>query len=120
MVSMAMRNKIKFHATMKSHNAMPGLLEKMEKNIAEIKAEIPKQGKYQQVVLVAKLKALVTEREEIKTRLETMPAKMEALAQKAYADAANLIGHDPDELEELFQQEANGKPAQALQMVANA
>ena len=114
-ISTAMRNKIKYHANIKSQNAIPGLLARTEENITRIKAEIPKQGKYQQVASVAKLRALVTGREEIKKKLEAMTAKMDVLAQEAYAEAANLIDKDPDELEELFQKEANNKAVQELQ-----
>lgn len=118
-ISSAMRNKIKFHANIKSQNKMPEALERMEKAIKKIKRKLPDQGKYQKVAMVAKLKALVEEREEILRRLEEMPGKMEALAEKAYAEATNLIDQDPDDLEALFRKIANGKPAHDLQMVSN-
>ncbi len=112
LISMDLRNKIKFHASLKSQRCLPEAIKRLDESIGQIKAEIPKEGEFKQMASIAKLRALVTEREEAKQRLSQMPDNLNGLGLKAYPEAAALVGKDPDELEQMFQEEANAPEEQ--------
>ncbi len=107
LVSMGLRNKIKFHASLKSHRCLPEAIKRLDESISQIKAEIPAEDAFKQMASIAKLRALVTEREDAKQRLSQMPDNLNDLALKAYPEAAALAGKDPDELEKMFLEEVN-------------
>ena len=107
LISMGLRNKIKFHASLKSNRCLPEAIKRFDESIGQIKAEIPTEDEFKQIASIAKLRAFVTEREEAKQRLAQMPANLNGLALKAYPESAELVGRDPDELEKMFQEEVN-------------
>lgn len=102
------RNRIKFHATLRSRDRLPNNIEVMEQNILKIKGELPAQDDHKKIASIAKLKSVVNAREEKKAKLETMADSLGELAAKAYPGIQDLVNQDPDTLEALFANDANG------------
>ena len=118
-ISEEARNRIKFHAALKSKDSIPNCVELMNQNILKIKGEIPTQDDHKKIASIAKLKSVVVAREEKKAKLDTMAANLGELAEKAYPGAQNLVNIDPDALEELFANQANGTEEENLPDQAN-
>jgi len=103
------KNKIQFHAALRSQDAIPGSLEAMEQSINNIKAQMNNAEGYKKVAMIAKLKSAVDEREEKKQRLNGIADELKARVEKAYPDLIALVDQDPNALEAYF---AQGEDAQ--------
>ena len=91
----------------------------MNQNILKIKGEIPTQDDHTKIASIAKLKSVVVARESKKAKLETMAGDLGELAEKAYPGIQDLVNQDPDALEELFTNGANGPEEEQLPNQAN-
>lgn len=98
------RNKIQFHAALRSQDAIPGSLEATEANIEEIKARLAVEQGFKKIAYMAKLRTAVKAREEKKQRLNSMADDLNVRVEKAYPGLSVLIDQDPDALEEYFAQ----------------
>lgn len=107
-ISDGTRNKIRFHAGLKSKDAMPSCIDRMAARIQIIKAQLPQQDTFNKIASVDKLRSAVMEREASRHKLDDMPNYLSALAQQAYPGAVDLVDEDPDALEQRFTNEANG------------
>lgn len=114
-VSPATRNRMKFHATLRSKAASPKILERMQQSIAKIKGELPALDQEAKIPSVAKLRATVISREEKTRKLAAIPHELEELATKAYPEVKDLVNQDPEALEAIFTEHAQaGQPLKVM------
>lgn len=105
-VSADMRNKIKFHANLKSQDSIPNAIEERRQGVAELKEKLQTQTGYKKVVSIAKLRSIIMVMEEKQRKLDSMDVSLGELASKAYPEVIDLVDEDPDVLEELFKEAA--------------
>ena len=102
------KDKIRYHASLRSRESIPENFKKMKENILKIKKDLATEDKFKKIALTERLRIAVGIREETKKKEANMPAYLNDLANKAYSDVADLVDHDPDTLEQMFIDEANG------------
>ena len=102
------KDRIRFHATLRSRETTPGSIEKLNQGIGLIKAAMQIEDQLKKVALTAKLKNQVVQRETKRMRLDEIPQMLDALADTAYPGMKELINEDPEALEALFAAEVNG------------
>ena len=108
-MSVDTKNKIRFHANLKSQHTVPETVEKLERTILELKDKLQHQTVYKRVATIAKFQSAITVREELKAKLDSMPAILDEIGSKAYPELINLVDKDADSLEALFVKDASGK-----------
>jgi len=96
------RNKIKFHASLRSADFLPGTVERLNQEISDLKRDLQSETGHRKVAMIEKLRIAVTLREKIQKKLEGLDTELKDLGSKAYPDVAALVDTSPDALEELF------------------
>ncbi len=121
------KNKMRFHASLKSQKSLPDSFMRVEETILQLKDRLQEQTGYEKIATIAKLQSAVMLREELKEKLSSMDATLNAIGSKAYPELMDLADKDADTLEELFVKEAQSPKKSmvdflhkgALEMVAN-
>jgi excisionase family DNA binding protein len=108
-----MRNKIKFHANLRSGVALPNSFERLTSEISRLKEDLRAEKGHKKVALIAKMQMAVTLREQTRRRIEGLDNELTDLGAKAYPDVADLVDTNPDTLEEIFTGAAN-EPKKSL------
>ena len=106
-VSQDMKNKIKFHANLRSGDVLPNSFGKLTNEISKLKEDLQAEAGHKKVAIIAKLQMAVTLREQVRRRLNGLDTELTDLGMKAYPDLAGLVETAPDALEEIFTQAAN-------------
>jgi excisionase family DNA binding protein len=101
------REKIRFHTCLRSQDSLPKTVEDLENSILDLKAKLNRLTGHKKVAAIAKLKAAVQQREELKEKIGSMDETLNAIGSKAYPDFIELVDMNPDDLESLFVQNAN-------------
>ncbi len=101
------RNKIRFHASLRSADFLPGTVERLNQQISDLKQDLRGETGHRKVAIIEKLRSAVTLREEILKRLEGLSTELDDLGTRAYPVVAGLVETNPDALEELFTRAAN-------------
>lgn len=96
------RNKIRFHASLRSAELLPRTVEKLNRQISDLKQDLRAEKGFRKVAIIEKLRSAVTLREEIYKRLDHIPTEIDDLGTKAYPFAASLKETNPDALEDIF------------------
>lgn len=110
------KDRIRFHANLRSQERAPESIDRLNQNIEELKAAMKTEDSLKRLALAAKLRELVLERETKRNRLDHMPEFLDELADSAYPGMKDLVDEDPDTLEAYFASEvqqkdqAEGKP----------
>ena len=107
LASKDMRNKIKFHANLRSGDVLPTSLEKLTSEISKLKEDLRAEKGHKKVAIIAKMHTAVTLREQVRRRIEGLDNELTDLGAKAYPDVAALVDTNPDALEEIFTLAAN-------------
>lgn len=100
--SETVRNKMKFHANLRSGDILPGTMERLTQEISKLKGSLQAETGHKKVAMIAKLQMAVTVREDLRKRLEGLDSELTELGAKAYPDLADLVDTSPDALEEIF------------------
>ena len=103
-------NRIRFRAALKSMAATPNGIKKLEEDIERLKSEYRAQDRFDRMPTANKLKSNVEQRDEKRQKLEELPAQLDDLSDKAYAEVKDLVDEDPDDLEAMFARKVR-KPA---------
>jgi len=102
------KDRIRYQASLRSRESIHKNFKEMEENILKIKKDLETEDKFKKIALTERLRTAVGVREDTKMKEANMPAYLNNLANKAYSDVADLVNHDPDTLEQMFIDEANG------------
>ena len=108
MMSEDTRNKIKYHANLKSKKNLPTGIDLMTHNIRKIQEEISVLPEHERVPEIDRLEAAVGLQVEKEKKAEAIPQVLDDLGSKAYPRAKKLVNEDPDKLVERFRNKAMG------------
>ena len=100
------KNKIKFHACLKSQDSAPKTIHNLSKEIEEVKEKLREEKGPRRIPLIAKLFALTKEVSGKQRSIGTIDAQIQNLAFTAYPDAAGLANEDVEALETLLKEMA--------------
>ena len=100
------KNKIKFHACLKSQDCAPKMIQNLSKEIEEVKEKLREEKGPRRIPLIAKLFALTKEVSGKQRSIGTIDAQIQDLAFTAYPDAAGLANEDINVLETLLKETA--------------
>jgi len=100
------KNKIKFHACLKSQDSAPKTIQNLSKEIEEVKEKLRDEKGPRRIPLVAKLFELTKEVSGKRRSIDAIDAQIKDLAFMAYPDAAGLANEDVEALETLLKEMA--------------
>ena len=98
--------KFQFHAGLKSKKFGPEMIKKMEGKIQEIMQTLPAEDAHRKIPAIAKLKSLIKTNADKRKQVQSIPGKLEELADEAYPGIMGLINEDPGTLVAMFMAEA--------------
>ncbi|MAE39549.1 MAG: hypothetical protein CML07_01245 [Psychrobacter sp.] len=105
------KNKMRYHAKLKSEDSTTTLIQLMTDRISKMKNEIRElENRNVKRAKVAKYMSIVAAREASKKKMVGMSEEFEELRDQAYPGMEEYIDMDPDVLEEIGIQEAQGEP----------
>jgi len=100
------RNKIKFHACLKSQDSAPNTIQNLLKEIREVKEKLQDKKGARRIPLIAKWFELTKRVSGKRHSIDSIDAQIQDLAFMAYPDAAGLADKDVDVLETLLKETA--------------
>jgi excisionase family DNA binding protein len=100
------KNKIKFHACLKSQDSAPKTIQNLLEEIKEVKERLQEEKGPRRIPLIAKWFALTKQVSGKRRGIDSIDAQIQDLAFAAYPDAAGLADKDVDALETLFKEAA--------------
>ncbi len=102
------KDRIRFHANLRSRDTAPDSIEKLSQDIDHLKVALQTEDQLKKVALTARLRDHVIDREVKRMRLDEIPEVLNTLADSAYPGMRELVNEDPEALETLFAAEVNG------------
>lgn len=96
------KNKIKFHACLKSQDCAPKTIQNLSKEIEDVKEKLREEKGPRRIPLIAKLFALTKAVSGKQRSIGSIDAQIQDLAFTAYPDAAGLADKDVDVLEQVL------------------
>ena len=103
------QDKLRFHSMIRSLEAAPKSIERLNDTIDQVKETFQKEDKIKRIVLASKLKNLVGDRETKKQMVKEIPNALDEMAEVAYPGMKEVINEDADTLEWYFLGEINDK-----------
>lgn len=100
------KNKIKFHACLKSQDSAPKTIQNLLEEIKEVKEKLQAEKGSRRIPLIAKLFALTKQVSGKRLSMGSIDAQIRDLAFMAYPDAAGLADEDVNVLEVLLKEAA--------------
>ena len=117
------KEKISFHAQVRSQKNLPSAIEKITEKIQDIKARIQAQEGLEKASTAYKLKTALMLKKEKEQRAAGIPTDLNEMAEKIFPGMLALINLDPDALEQTFLNEIDGAQephnANAMEAAAN-
>ena len=108
-MSEGVRSQIKYHAKLRSKDSTPKAIQMMSDSILKIKADLEAlDDSDKKVPVVAKYKSTISAKVANMEKMGAISEELEALSEQAYPGMRDFVDADPDTLEEIFTQEAQG------------
>jgi excisionase family DNA binding protein len=105
------KDRIVFHAKLRSQNMTPNSIDNLNEKIARLKADLDEEeNKMKKIALIHKFRTLVEKREIKQTNFKNIPKTLETLADQAFPDIKDLVNEDPDNLEKIFSGHVEDEP----------
>jgi excisionase family DNA binding protein len=101
------KNKIKFHACLKSQDCTPKTIQNLLEEIEEVKEKLQEVKGPRRIPLIARLFTLTKQVSGKRQSIGTIDAQIQDLAFMAYPDAAGLADEDLNVLERLLKESAD-------------
>ena len=109
------KNRIRYHAKLKSKESTPKAIQMMTDRILKIKQDLAAlNDSDKKVPVVAKYKSTISAKVANMEKMGAITEELGELADQAYPGIRDLVDEDPDALEEIFTQEAQGLPDENL------
>ena len=102
------KEKISFHAQLRSLKNLPNTIDKMTQNVLKIKEEMLTQEGLEKAATAYRLKTALILKKEKEQRGADMPEDLTPIAEKIFPGILQHMEHDPDTLEQMFLEEING------------
>ena len=103
------RSQIKYHAKLKSKESTPKAIQMMTDRILKIKQDLAAlNDSDKKVPVVAKYKSTISAKVANMEKMEAITEELGELGEQAYPGMRDFVDEDPDTLEEIFTQEAQG------------
>ena len=102
------KDKIKFHAQLRSLKGIPGNIEKIEGKISMLKEGMQEEEGLEKVMSIIRLKTALMLKKEKERKEADMPSDLSEMANRLFPEILPLVDHDPDTLEQMFLEEING------------
>ncbi len=103
------QDKLRFHSMIRSLEAAPESIERLNGNIDQVKENFMKENTMKKIALAAKLKDLVVKRENKRKTVKMLPDDLDELAEVAYPGMKECVNEDANTLEWFFVSEIGDK-----------
>jgi len=112
------KNKIKVHASIKSQEALPSAVERVNEIIGTLKDQIKTIEGSKKVPMIAKFQSAITLREELNQKMDGMDERFNNLVAKTYPELMGLVNEDPDTIEAILVEAARNPEKKMLDSIS--